>query len=173
MYVDNDFSVIVVDQPNGNNEEIIKATFKNGKPNNQESAKIIINLFYVVDVVTNQEEAMLSIMSRKDHTVPILLLIDVDFHFCLLEKVCQSIQYSHLINIIPIGKNKMKKKMKKLIFFLLACSKNDSYSLMIQCIQTGASDFVLKPFREPVMKTMFLVSVFGKGKRKETSKQTN
>lgn len=57
---------------------------------------------------------MLSIMARKDNSVPILLLIDIDHHFCLLEKICQSIQYDHLINIIPIGKKRNNKGVEKI-----------------------------------------------------------
>lgn len=120
----------------------------------------------LVEIVGNAQDAMLSIMTRKNCTIPILLLIDIDHHFCFLEKICQSIQYDHLINIIPIGKKLKLKSLKKNMSNRMgkACSKNDSYPLMIQCIQTGASDFILKPFREPVMKTLFLVSVdFRKG----------
>ncbi|KAG2213518.1 hypothetical protein INT47_009192 [Mucor saturninus] len=104
-----EFKTVFVDDPSGENEDIMKNTFKN------------------VEIVANAQDAMLSIMTRRNCTMPILLLIDIDHHFCFLEKICQSIQYDHLMNIIPI-----------------------------ECIQTGASDFILKPFREPVMKTMFL-----------------
>ncbi|KAI8095635.1 hypothetical protein BDF21DRAFT_406378 [Thamnidium elegans] len=121
MSVNNDFDVIYVDQSNDSCETIIRSTFKK------------------VDVVTNQKDVMKCIMSREDSNVSILLLINIDQFFPILEKICQSIQYHHLINIIPV-----------------ACSKNDSSSLMVRCIETGASDFILKPFQESVIKTMFL-----------------
>lgn len=44
------------------------------------------------------------------------------------------------------------------IFFLISvCSDNESAKFMLQCIQEGAADYVLKPLREDVLKTMFLV----------------
>jgi hypothetical protein len=45
-------------------------------------------------------------MARQDKSVPILLMIDIDQHLNLLEKICQSIQFDPTINIIPVGKEK-------------------------------------------------------------------
>lgn len=39
----------------------------------------------------------------------------------------------------------------------LVCSKHDSPSFMIKCIQEGAGDYILKPLTEDVVKTLFLV----------------
>jgi hypothetical protein len=38
-------------------------------------------------------------------------------------------------------------------------STNDSAKLMLQCINEGAADYILKPLRKDVLKTMFLVSL--------------
>jgi DNA-binding NarL/FixJ family response regulator len=42
--------------------------------------------------------------------------------------------------------------------FVEVCSTNDSAKLMLQCINEGAADYILKPLRKDVLKTMFLVS---------------
>lgn len=90
--------------------------------------------FIIVDVVTNQKDVMKCIMSRENDNVSILLLIDIDQFFPVLEKICQSIQYRHLINIIPVGKKKKKKRAKKenILFFFLICISDDLiiYSLL-------------------------------------------
>ncbi|KAI8887220.1 HD-domain/PDEase-like protein [Backusella circina FSU 941] len=39
---------------------------------------------------------------------------------------------------------------------VVVCSKEDSSSLMLDCIHAGAADFILKPFRLDVIKTLFL-----------------
>lgn len=43
-------------------------------------------------------------MTRKDKSVPVLFIVDIDHHFKLLERMCQSIQYDPTINLIPVGK---------------------------------------------------------------------
>lgn len=53
--------------------------------------------------MTNSNEAMLFIMSRNDQSVPCIFLIDVDQHWNLFEKICQSIQYNPLLHVVPIG----------------------------------------------------------------------
>ncbi|KAK4511307.1 uncharacterized protein ATC70_012522 [Mucor velutinosus] len=78
-------------------------------------------------------------MAKKQHSLPCIFIIDIDRHWDLFGKICQSIQYYSLLHIVPI-----------------ACSEKDDTSLMLKCIQMGAFDFVLKPFREPVIKTLFL-----------------
>jgi hypothetical protein len=40
----------------------------------------------------------------------------------------------------------------------IVCSTSDSAKLMLQCINEGAADYILKPLRKDVLKTMFLVS---------------
>ncbi|CAO3646189.1 unnamed protein product [Mucor hiemalis] len=82
---------------------------------------------------------MMLIITRQDKSVPVLFIVDIDQHFKLLERICQFIQYDPAINIIPV-----------------AYSHNDSTTFMLQCIQMGAVDYMLKPIREPVLKTMFL-----------------
>lgn len=112
---------------------------------------IIENVFENVDIVTTQKEAMMLIMTRKDKSVPVLFIVDIDHHFKLLERMCQSIQYDPTINLIPV-----------------ACSHNDSTSFMLECIQMGAVDYMLKPIREPLLKTMFL-NVYRHQSRKRNS----
>jgi DNA-binding NarL/FixJ family response regulator len=46
-----------------------------------------------------------------------------------------------------------------IIIVYSVCSTDDSSSLMLDCIHAGAADFILKPFRLDVIKTLFLVDI--------------
>ncbi|CAO3649977.1 unnamed protein product [Mucor fragilis] len=109
-----------------------------GNPSDANLA-ILQHVFHKVQLIPSLEEAMLLIMARKEHSLPCIFIVDIDQNKDLFGKVCQSIQYYSLIHVVPI-----------------ACSEDDDTSLMLKCIHMGAFDFVLKPFREPVMKTLFL-----------------
>lgn len=109
----------------------------------------------IVHIVTNIKDAMLSIHSKGQK--PAIVLIDIDRYFSFLQKLCQSLQYNSN-HIIPIGNSFCKFCCNIQTDLVIACSKNDSATLMIEAIHIGASDFILKPFREPVIKTIFLVS---------------
>jgi CheY-like chemotaxis protein len=154
-----DFHVIFVNQPSDDeNNEILQNIFDNKgilgyTPSLQDLH------FCIVHIVTSIKDAMLSIHSKDQK--PTIVLIDIDHYFSFFEKLCQSIQYYNH-HIIPIGNPFVTFMVIHRLNFLrtglfIACSKSDSTSLMIQAIQIGASDFILKPFREPVLKTMFLV----------------
>lgn len=68
------------------------------------------------------------IISREDSNVPVLLLVDIDQHFPLLEKICQSIRYDHhLINTIPVGKK--KETVVPFVFVFNPNNINSYYSL--------------------------------------------
>ncbi|KAM3579714.1 3',5'-cyclic-nucleotide phosphodiesterase [Umbelopsis sp. WA50703] len=82
---------------------------------------------------------------------PTLLLIDLDLcphanqlvhpAISILQQVVKELKAGSLHDIAPV-----------------VCSNNDSCKFMLQCIQEGAADYVLKPLRKHVLKTMFLVS---------------
>lgn len=115
---------------------------------------VLQHVYQKVQLIPSLQEAMLFIMARKEQSLPCLFIIDIDLHWDLFGKICQSLQHYSLIHIVPI-----------------ACSEKDDASLMLKCIQMGAFDFVLKPFREPVMKTLFL-NLF-RDYRSHQSKLTN
>ncbi|CAO0789974.1 unnamed protein product [Mucor circinelloides] len=115
---------------------------------------ILQHVFQKVQLLLDSKEAMLFMMARKDRNLPCIFIIDIDQHWDLFGKICQSIQYESLMHTVPI-----------------ACSARDDASLMLKCIQMGAFDYVLKPFREPVLKTLFL-NLFREGKTHQ-SKITN
>ncbi|KAG2181375.1 hypothetical protein INT43_008958 [Umbelopsis isabellina] len=78
-----------------------------------------------------------------------LLLIDLDIcphanqlvhpAIVLLQQVVKELKTGSLHDIAPV-----------------VCSDNESTKFMLQCIQEGAADYVLKPLRKDVLKTMFL-----------------
>lgn len=46
---------------------------------------------------------MLFMMARKDRNLPCIFIIDIDQHWDLFGKICQSIQYESLMHTVPIG----------------------------------------------------------------------
>lgn len=79
---------------------------KSEKDRQKETNQKVYYLKNKVDIVTTQKDAMMLVMARQDKSIPILLMIDIDQHLNLLEKICQSIQFDRSINIVPVGKKK-------------------------------------------------------------------
>jgi CheY-like chemotaxis protein len=43
--------------------------------------------------------------------------------------------------------------------FLIVCSRNEDPQFMLDCVQAGAADYLLRPLRPDVIKTLFLVII--------------
>jgi DNA-binding NarL/FixJ family response regulator len=49
------------------------------------------------------------------------------------------------------------------IFPCTVCCSNESPQYMLQCLDVGAADYLIKPLCQDVIKTLFLVSLLEKG----------
>ncbi|KAJ2956893.1 hypothetical protein NQZ79_g7302 [Umbelopsis isabellina] len=102
-------------------------------------------------VIENHGHAALTVIRQRlpKNGQPTLLLIDLDIcphanqlvhpAISLLQQVVKELKAGSLHDIAPV-----------------VCSNNESAKFMLQCIQEGAADYVLKPLRKDVLKTMFL-----------------
>lgn len=100
-----------------------------------------------------------------------LLIIDVDTHdrkindqqHCaqLLQKIKRQLKNRTLHDVIPIGKHLLgainDRTYTPTMPFVIVCSCRDAPDFMIECIDNGAADFIVKPIRQEVVKSLFLV----------------
>ncbi|KAF7726028.1 3',5'-cyclic-nucleotide phosphodiesterase [Apophysomyces ossiformis] len=129
--------------------DVLRSVFKDGKIANLKRP-LIHGFFHIhplqpVSLASNNPRIVSTLQSRN---TPTLVLFDIDNHnhnhtthpnLELLRTVVEISREGRLRNIVPI-----------------VCSTSDSPEFMVKCLRYGAADYLLKPLREDVVKTMFL-----------------
>ncbi|KAL1915937.1 uncharacterized protein VTP21DRAFT_6325 [Calcarisporiella thermophila] len=97
--------------------------------------------FTEVVLVPSNDAAMKFLEQRpRVGVLPVIALIDVDISGVeLLVMIASKLVNGMLHDVVPV-----------------ACSKNDSPNFMLQCINMGAADYLLKPLSRETIKTLFL-----------------
>ncbi|GAB5590831.1 hypothetical protein Unana1_05731 [Umbelopsis nana] len=120
-------------------------------PPYHDDTSILQQVFRQVVIENHGHAALANIRQQRlqKNYMPTILLIDLDkcpyanqlVHpaISLLQHVVKDLKDGTLHDIAPV-----------------VCSTNDSAKLMLQCINEGAADYILKPLRKDVLKTMFL-----------------
>jgi hypothetical protein len=118
----------------------------------QDDYQTTLDLLYKVYssvIIESKESNVISILreQQKNEIISTILLIDAESctykypEECpeILKTIVNLLREGLLFNVVPV-----------------VCSKHDSPSFMIKCIQEGAGDYILKPLTEDVVKTLFL-----------------
>ena len=109
------------------------------------------------------EQTPLKAIERCRHNKNSLLLVDLDaIDFTLHENalhLLETVERDLKTSSIPlVGKHHQYHKESDAYFlYLQVCSNDDSAQFMLDCLQAGAVDYLLKPIYSNVIKTLFLV----------------
>ncbi|KAL1916756.1 uncharacterized protein VTP21DRAFT_5460 [Calcarisporiella thermophila] len=114
-----------------------------------ELTEMLLESFAEVIFISSGNRA-LDYLDRRPRVgvLPTILLIDLDYTSAepdnlssinFLRRITREIESGKLHNVVPV-----------------ACSKDDTQKLMLQCLREGAADYLIKPLRRETIRTLFL-----------------
>ncbi|CAG8493570.1 12724_t:CDS:10 [Ambispora leptoticha] len=166
-------NIIKTDNNNNSNTTHTKIEDEVAKKNAEDLVNILLENFAEVITVSSGKLAMETLNNRQQIGYPTILLIDIDNKdinrsigrresFVAIEGVSMS-TFSITDESDPlygldllrhVHQEKRNGSLEQVVPIIF--SKNDSSDFMVECMTMGASDYLIKPIRSQVAKTMFL-----------------
>ncbi|KAG2181864.1 hypothetical protein INT44_008680 [Umbelopsis vinacea] len=109
-------------------------------PNKDDISLRLLQATFAQVSTTNSLEQAFSSLRDNQSTHPTILLLDLDHQTSLdtLQQLVQLVQ-KEALDVVPV-----------------VCGSNESPQYMLQCLDVGAADYLIKPLCQDVIKTLFL-----------------